>query len=447
MTRFATANSAVDMAEHLLELARRRADQVEVYLSESEETGAQFNAGKVRTVGASQRLAVAVRVIKGGRLGFYATSDLTDLGDAVERTVAAAAEGQEVRFDFAERAAGPVVKTWDDVTAGLGASDLVTMGSEWLGRVAEAEPEAVVNGFVQKALVRTHILTSNGQDAVRQDTGLAVEVEASRTRPNDVANLWQFHHGVRRDDDLEANLDRLCRNFRLSRELTTVRPGRMPVVLSPARAGLFLDRLVEGVSGRNVRAKVSPFIDRVGQPIVDARVNVVEDPTLDWEPGSSSYDDEGIPTARTPILQNGVLQGFMYDLSSAGDLGVRPTGHGRRHTAFFPPSVLSTGMVLEPGDQSLEELLADIDEGLYVEEVIGGTGNLLDGAFSHPVAMAFKIEGGRLGGRVKDVSIAGNIYELMRDHLGGLENRAYSNGAWFRAPHIRLNDVSVAGKA
>ena len=438
--------AAPDIAERLLELARKRVDQAEVYLSESEELSAQFNAGRVRTVGASRRLAVAMRVIKDGRLGFYATSDLTDLRDVVDRVVAAATEGQEANFDFSAKVGGPGVKTWDGATAALEAADLVAMGSEWLAKVSAAEPEAVVNGLVQKALVRTHILTSNGQDAVREDTGLAVEVEALRTRQNDVANLWKVYHGVRRDVDLDAKIDRLCRDFRLSREITTVRPGKMPVILSPEQADMFLTRLAEGVSGRNVRAKVSPLVEKVGQLIVDASVNVVEDPTLDLEPGSGSFDDEGVPTARTPILKNGVLQGFMYDLATAADLGVRPTGHGRRHTPFSPPNVGPANMVLEPGHQSLDELMADIEEGLYVEEVIGGTGNLLDGAFSHPIAMAFKIEGGRLAGRVKDVSIAGNIYELMRDHLGGLENRAYSNGGWFRAPHIRLNDVSVAGK-
>jgi PmbA protein len=435
------------IAKRILELAVRKAGQAEVFLSEEERLTVEFAAGKARSVGTAQRVAVALRVIKDGRLGFYATSDLADPGDIVDRAVAAAGEGREARFAFAPQAAGPKVDVWDEKAAGLGAGDLIEMGRRLDGMITDAEPEAVVNSTYARATSLTVLANSSGQSVESRRTQVSGQILAERTRVNDVAIVrrWSAACGV--DDGLERAARRAILMLERSREPATVRPGRMPVIFSPDLVYALLLPIYEGVSGRNVKMGTSPLADKVGRKIVDERLTIVDDATLAGRPASAGHDAEGVPMRRTPIIEGGVLKNLVFDLRTAGEMGVASTGHGRRYSALREPVIDMSNVVVSPGDLPLEAMLAGIKEGLYVEELIGvGNGNMSTGAFSNPVAMAFRIEDGRLRGRVKDVSVSGNAYDLLRDNLGGLEDQTVWTGNRIRAPHILLNEVSVAGK-
>jgi PmbA protein len=173
---------------------------------------------------------------------------------------------------------------------------------------------------------------------------------------------------------------------------------------------------------------------------------MVDDGTIDGKFASSSYDDEGVPRRCNSLIEKGVLKSFIYDLKTAAQSGVESTGNASRGL-FNPPEPSGTNLVIQPGKTSLKDILAGMDNGIIVEDLLGiGQGNIISGAFSNPLALAFKVEKGEIVGRVKDLSIAGNIYDLLKnvDAVSKETQWVYSTVC---APYILMPEMNVSGKA
>jgi PmbA protein len=214
----------------------------------------------------------------------------------------------------------------------------------------------------------------------------------------------------------------------------------LPVILTPEGASVLLLTLRLALDGKNVLLGASPLAERVGEQIADTRLSLTDHPLLDWGPRSSRYDGEGVPRQVTPLIQEGVLMGYLYDLDTAGRAGTESTGHG--------PNREPTNMVIEAGDTPYQEMVRGIDEGLLVHRVMGlGQGNPISGEFSVNVSLGYKIEGGEIVGRVKDVMLAGNAYDALKD-IAAIGDRAEWVSGWFtgRMPYIEIGKLSVVAK-
>jgi PmbA protein len=219
----------------------------------------------------------------------------------------------------------------------------------------------------------------------------------------------------------------------------------MPVLFAPMGALVLGLPLMLGLDGKNVYTGISPMRSKVGESLFDDKITIIDDATLNGRFGSAAYDDEGIAHRRNVLVDRGVLNGYLYDLKTAAQAGVTSTGNGSR-SLFNPPSPSPTNLVFQSGQTPLSDIIARIDEGLLVENVLGlGQGNIISGAFSNSASLAFKIERGEVVGRVKDVSIAGNVYELLPD-----VEAISQETEWVRyrlsMPYILLPDVSVVAK-
>jgi PmbA protein len=216
----------------------------------------------------------------------------------------------------------------------------------------------------------------------------------------------------------------------------------MPVLFAPTGALVLGLPMMLALNGKNVYTGISPIAGKIGQAIFDSKVTLEDDATLDGKFGSATHDDEGVAHRRNVLIEEGVLRGFLYDLKTAAQSGVESTGNGSRGL-FSPPRPSPSNLVFGSGKTPLAEMIAGIKEGLLVENVLGlGQGNVISGAFSNSVSLAFKIEKGEIVGRVKDVSIAGNIYELLQDVAAVSTERewVYHN---FCLPYVLLEDMNV----
>jgi PmbA protein len=200
--------------------------------------------------------------------------------------------------------------------------------------------------------------------------------------------------------------------------------------------------LVQGLNGKNAYRGISPIAGREREQLFDEKLTVVDDPTLDGRPGSSSHDDEGVLRERHTLIDQGRLTGFIFDLKTAALAGTESTGNGSRGL-FSPPSPSFSNMVIEGGDQLVNDIISGIDEGLLVESPLGlGQGNVISGAFSNNLSLAFKIEGGEIAGRVKDVAVAGNIYEDLQEIAAMSQESEWVYGG-IRLPYVLLSDLNV----
>lgn len=191
--------------------------------------------------------------------------------------------------------------------------------------------------------------------------------------------------------------------------------GVMPVVLGPGWPGILLHEAVgHGLEGDFIRKGTSVFASRLGQRIASPGVTVVDDGTLDGKRGSLTFDDEGTPTQRTTLIEDGILTGFMHDLTSARLLGTSPSGNGRRESFAVLPQPRMTNTFMLNGPYSPEEILRSVKYGIYASNFGGGQVDITNGKFVFAMTKAFLIENGELTRPVRGAMLTGSGPDALR---------------------------------
>ena len=234
-----------------------------------------------------------------------------------------------------------------------------------------------------------------------------------------------------------------------------VKAGTYPVVLDPILAGVFCHEAFGHLSEsdfvyENERMKEIMVLGRqFGQP----HLNIVDGAAVPGLRGSFRYDDEGVPAQETDLIREGILVGRLHSRETAGKMGERVTGNARAIDYRFPPIVRMTNTYIEPGNMSFEELIADIDEGVYARNWFGGTTSME--MFTFSAGEAYMIRNGKVAELLRPVKLTGNLFTTLMniDALGndmdfnqgggcgkgGQMPLPVSNGS----PHIRIQDVVV----
>lgn len=217
--------------------------------------------------------------------------------------------------------------------------------------------------------------------------------------------------------------------------------ARLPVVYEPRAAAGLLRHLASAIGGEAVATGRSFLKDQLGQAVFARGVTIVDDPLRARGPASRPFDGEGIAGTRQRVIADGVLTTWLLDLATARRLGIASTGHASRSGAALG-SPGPTNLTLEPGPLTPEELIADIDEGFLVTEMMGMGVSALTGDYSRGAA-GFRIENGAVTHAVDEVTVAGNLREMFQ-HLvpaSDLELRGAID-----APTVRIDGLMVAGR-
>ena len=429
----------------ILTQLKKQAEQVEILSLQNEKTTVEYEANQLKTCTVAETKGTAVRVIRNGKLGFAASTDDTVMDKLAANALESAAYGDEAPFSFPDSKPAPAVRTFDKAVADLPIARLVEIGKEILDLVLPVEPNARCNVSLERSLVSASIRNQKGLDVSFKTSPLSLGLEIDRIEGDDVLILYDQLGTTLWDKDYLDFARRLVEKLKKARTITSIKPGKMPVLFAPTGTLALALPLSQGLNGKEVYKGTSPIAGKVGEKLFDEKIIVVDDGTIDGKFASASYDDEGVPRRLNALIEKGVLQGFIYDLKTAAQSGVETTGNASRQL-FFPPEPSFTNFVIRPGQTPLKDILAGMDEGIIVEDVLGiGQGNIISGAFSNPLALAFKVERGEIVGRVKDLSIAGNVYDLLKN-VAAISKEAQWIYSTFHAPYILISEMNVAGK-
>lgn len=435
----------------ILTILKKQAEQVEVFSLESEKTTVEYEANQLKTCTVTSTKGTAARIIHKGRLGFSASTDRMAMDKLAANVLESAAYGDQTSFSFSDPKPAIPVKTYDKAIVELSIDHLVEIGKEILDLILPVDPVVRCNLSLARGLVSANIRNQKGLDVSFQTSPLTLSIKLDRMEDNDVFIRYEQFGTMVWEKDYLAFARRLAEQLKLARKLTTIKPDRMPVIFSPAGAQALILPLCEALNGKEVYRGTSPIKNKVGEKLFDEKITLMDDGTLDGCYGSASYDDEGVPHRRNVLVEKGVLKGFVYDLKTAAQAGVESTGNAVR-SLFTQPDVSFGNVILQPGSTPLKDIIASIEEGILVESLLGlGMGNTLSGAFSNPLDLAFKIEKGEIVGRVKDLSIAGNVYDLLKD-VAAVSQEAQWNYNFFYppyvcAPYVLIPEMNVAGKS
>lgn len=441
------------MIDRVLPIVARRAGAGDALWRRTVHTGVSFESGRLKAAGTSERAGLNVRVICGGRVGVAGTTAgaAADLDALVARAVASAELGETVALEFPRAAALPDVRTADDRAERAGLDELIRLGRSLVERLARDGCQ--VNVAVEREIADTDVGGTGGARGEYHATGVAVAAELTRVTADDVLMVgdgWSGA-GLPATEDLDALVRGIDARFRAALAIVPPPTGALPVVFTPAGLAALLLPVEEALSGKAVLQGVSPLADKVGRQVFDAAFSIVDDPLAAGRPASRPVDDEGVPSARLELVTGGVVRAFAYDLETAARAGTRSTGHGHRGTFGKPHDgftnlIVGSRAAAAPGGAVLGGgLVRGLATGLVVDELIGvGQGNTIGGVFSHPVALAYRVENGEVTGRVKDAAVAGNAYELLQRVAGFGNDGRWVGTRW--SPSLLIEGVNVAGR-
>jgi PmbA protein len=215
---------------------------------------------------------------------------------------------------------------------------------------------------------------------------------------------------------------------------------KVPIVFDPRVSGGLIGHLAGAINGNAVVRKTSFLKDKMGEQIFAAGIRIVDDPLRPRGLRSRPFDAEGVAGGLLAVVEDGRLTSWFLDSATARELGLATTGHAQRGVSSAP-SPGATNLHLEPGELSPEQLIGDIEQGLYVADLIGMGVNMVTGDYSRGAA-GFWIENGKLTYPVSEVTIAGHLLDIFRT-LTPANDLTFRHGV--NAPTVRVEGLTVAG--
>ena len=192
--------------------------------------------------------------------------------------------------------------------------------------------------------------------------------------------------------------------------------GRMAVVLSSEAGGTMIHEAIgHGLEADLAQQGLSVYSNKVGEKVASSLITVVDDPTLPQRRGSYPFDDEGVPSQRTLLVENGILKGYLYDRLTALKDGVQSTGNGRRESYHHKPIPRMSNTLIVPGKMKPEEIIRSVEKGLFVKKMGGGQVNTVNGDFVFEVSEGYLIEKGSVSEPVRGAILIGNGPQVLKE--------------------------------
>src|SRR5690349_17200631 len=443
-----TAND-IDLLQDVIGKALKAgADAADAVLVEGTSLSHVRRLGKTEKLERSEGQDLGLRVLVGKQQAIVSSSDRSPkmLAELVERTVAMARAVPEDPFcglaDPAE-----IARDWP----ALDMLDPVEPSAETLIERARAAEEAAlaVQGITNSegaeagwGRSRVAIAASNGFAGGYCGSHHAISASVIGGSGSAMERDYDFANSV-----YAADLRDPAEVGRSGGERTIRRLGarkmptcRCPVVFDPRVARSFISHLLGSISGPSIARGTSFLRDKLHRRIFPETITITEDPHRRRGHRSKPFDAEGIANRRRAVIDKGVLTTWLLDLRSARQLGLKTTGHAARGTAS-PPSPAATNVWIEPGALSPKALIADIESGFYVTEMMGMGVNGVTGDYSRGAA-GFWIENGEIAFPVSEMTVAGNLKDIFA-RLVAADDLEFKAGA--DSPTLRVDDLTVAG--
>ncbi len=432
--------------EQILVEAQKVAAEAEVFEVSSEETQVMFEANRLKQLQTNQSTSIALRLVKNGRIGYATTTGMSAGQELVMNAVETAAFGAEARFRMPGIVEYPQVDIYDTAVETVPVKVMIALGEAMTAAVTGHTPGIMCEAAVSRGVISMRLINSRGGRASYRKSFFSLDIEGNLISENDMLFVGEGESSCHPLSDTKKITDVVLRQLDLARNRAKAPTRQLPVVFTPnGVASSLIMPLMSAFNGKTVLEGASPVGDKLGKTVFDKRFSLFDDPLVAYRPASRPCDDEGVASRRTPLIDKGVVNAFLYDLQTAALAGKQSTGNGSRGRGG-QPSPSPNAFIVTPGDTTFDGMVADIKEGLVIEQLMGAEqGNILGGDFSGNVLLGFKIENGEIVGRVKDTMVSGNVYKLLKD-IAAIGSQPKWVGGFLHTPPIYCKGLSVSSK-
>ncbi len=446
----------------------RRADLADLYFELSSSQGVGLEDGIVKSASQHVTQGVGVRVVAGDKTGYAYSDDVTveSLSIASKTAQAIALDdgpSQPVRVSAAEPphdlyhvAEPPIQRAIEDKVQLLSEIDVVARRHD--PRIRNVIASIGVEHKIVLIVGSDGRIVGDIQPLVRLSVACIAEENGQRQQGSSGTG-GRVEFGFLLDDERWRRItceaaDQALRNLRAE----DAPAGNMKVVLGPGWPGVLLHEAIgHGLEGDFNRKKTSAFSGLLGQRVASELCTVVDDGTLPNRRGSLNVDDEGTPTGRTVLIEDGILRGYLQDRLNARLMGMTPTGNGRRESFAHIPMPRMTNTFMLAGESSPDEIVRSVDRGLYAAYFGGGQVDITSGKFVFSASEAYLIEDGKLTKPVKGATLIGNGPEVLKrismvgsdlaldEGIGTCGKDGQSVPVGVGMPTLRIDGLTVGG--
>ena len=432
--------------EKILDLAKKNnASEAEVIQRSWTDNPINFENNKLKTLESNQSSGIAIRVIKNKKIGIASSTDPEALESIVTSAIDSSEFGAEATFELAKEKIPSPISHFSSPDLPL--ENLVERGTNAIESIKMFHKDLLISGGFDLGFGETIYLNSNGVFGKRTKNIYSTSFYAHLVRGEDFLGVYEGNNSLENFPDEKEISKIILEKLNYSRENLSLETKKYPVIFTPrAVLNLFGDILSVMLNGKVIQEKISPLVDKLGKEIFDKKLSFVEDPDIGTQ--RAAFDDEGIKTKKKELVKNGTVNSFYFDLSSGRR--VIPchdsTGNGFKGGLGSSPSPTLTSMIIEKGKAKYKDLIGNIKEGVLVDQVLGaGQSNTLAGEFNVGIDLGFKIENGKIRGRIKNCMIAGNIFEVLKNITEISYEQEWIEGAYL-FPYFLIENMTVAGK-
>jgi len=403
----------------------------------------QYAGNNFECISSTDNTAKTLRLLQGGKLSTVISSKPDSASDMMEQAVETVKYGSEYDETFAEKADIQDLNLYDN--ADMSAAQMIDVMGGLVADVQSIDSRLVVSGRLTKTITETSLQTSNGFDHSYRKSVWGCGAYLSLVQGDDRLGIWTSETSMRPDFDLKTIKDELAQKLEWAKNIVSFEAGTYPVIFTPGQMPFILSPVVQSLNGMAIQKKMSPWCDKLGQELLDKRITLIDDGSLDNSWTSKPFDSEGTPTQRNTLVQNGRIQDILLNRKVAAQLGKKSTGNA---SAMGPAANL---LMMDAGDKTFDELVKSIDYGMIVDGSMGAwSGNPYAGIVTGTISMGLKVVKGKIVGRVKDCMFTVNSFEHLAKHLIGFskerETKQVMMGSAALLPYVLLDEVVISAK-
>lgn len=399
-------------------------DDGELYLQYALSENLTFDDGHLKNASFDTSQGFGLRGVIGELTGYAHASELSE--EAIKRaaqTVSAIKKGQTGHFSQAPRKTNQNLYDPTNPLEGMAFEDKVQLLQK-IDAYARAKDTRVrqVSVSLGGSWQTIKIIRPDGQIAedIRPLVRLNVSVvlgEGDRQETGSQGGGGRFGYGeFFVEHNWQTQVDEAIRQGDINLQSEPAPAGEFQVVLGPGWPGILLHEAVgHGLEGDFNRKKTSAFSGLLGERVAAPGVTVIDDGTMHERRGSLTIDDEGTPTERTVLIEDGILKGYMQDRLNARLMGMEPTGNGRRQSYAHAPMPRMTNTFMLAGDKEPDEILAAVDDGIYAVNFGGGQVDITNGKFVFTCTEAYRVKSGKILHPIKGCTLIGSGPDVLKE--------------------------------
>ncbi len=445
-------------------LKTAKADHIEIRINEGRGTGIAYVGKELESIGESSMMGGSVRALVKGGWGFVAFNDIENLPRYVKMACEQAELVGSKDVSLAETGViNDFIKTQVDIDpADVSLIDKHDLCQKYNNIILSSKKVQTSSVRYVDAHGTLYFANLEGSFIVSENIFCGISVMAMAKDGMDVQQAYNSIGDLRGYKNVE-NFEESCEEVtKRAVDLLSAKPveaGKYTVIVDPKLCGVFTHEAFGHLSEADFiyENKKLREIMEIGKRFGSDELTIVDDGTLEGEAGYNKYDSEGTPTQKTYLIKDGTLTNRLHSRETAAKMNENPTGNARAISYGSEPIVRMTNTYMESRDQTFEEMLAGVDDGIYAKGSLGGQTNTE--MFTFSAEEAYRIKDGRLCEQVRDVVLTGNVFETLMNIdaigndlvlYGGLGGCGKGGQSPLRVsdggPHIRLKNVTIGGR-